>query len=157
MEKIVINWENMDEYTMIPKEYRFVDKIEVQPWMLAKGQKFISSQGEFFKADIKKNPVIHHAFLMEAVMQTGTFIITTMPEIGNRLLIFSSCESAEILGNVCLGDILDIEVSLLSYRHGIIKMQGWGGVNGLPVIYMKFTLVLQEGIVKGPISINPCE
>lgn len=72
-------------------------------------------------------PFLHRAFAMEVVMQTGTFILATMPEIGNKLLIFNSCKSVEIGGYACLGDILDTEVFLLSYQHGIAKIRGQVG------------------------------
>lgn len=152
MKKIIINYKNMNNYTVIPTEYRFVDKVEVLPGVEAKGEKLVSFQEHHFKEQAEMRPFMHRAFVMEAVMQTGTFILTTMPEIGNKLLIFNSCESAEMMGHVYLGDVLDTEVSLLSYRHGIAKMRGYGGVNGHPVISMEYTLVLQEGMVK--MSVN---
>ncbi len=148
MKKIIINYKNMNNYTVIPTEYRFVDKVEVLPGVEAKGEKLVSFQEHHFKEQAEMRPFMHRAFAMEAVMQTGTFILTTMPEIGNKLLLFNSCKSVEMRGYAYLGDILDTEVSLVSYRHGIAKMRGHGGVNGRLVISMEFTLVLQEGMIK---------
>ena len=49
MESIRITWENMDRYSAVPIEYRFVDWAEVIPGKEARGYKAVSSQDWFFK------------------------------------------------------------------------------------------------------------
>ncbi len=141
MKHIKIDWEDMDKYIADPLEYRFVDCVEVEgeeAW----GKKLASSQDWYFKMHFPNNPVMPGVFLMEALMQTGVFIITTRDEIKEKLMMFHACKSMRMFGSVRPGDVLNTHVVLKSYRNGIACYSGEASVDGTKVCAMEFTLVV---------------
>lgn len=148
MNKIAIDWKHIDEYIADPIEYRFIDKVEVIPGSEAWGVKLASSLDWYFKAHFPNDPAMPEGFIMETIMQTGVFIITTLPETDNKLMMFQSCESMKIYGLVRPGDIIDTHVSLKSYRHGIAKYFGEARVGEHQVCSMEFTLISKNEILK---------
>lgn len=154
MEKISLDWSNMDQYSDIPIGYRFVDWAEVIPGVEAWGRKAVSSLDWYFKIHFPGNPIMPGVFLMELMQQTGMLIVTTMPETRTNLLLFHACDSMRMYGSARPGDLLSAHVVLESFRHGVAKFSG-EVVACAPkekadtlVCKMEFTLVSPDCILK---------
>lgn len=152
MEKILLDWSNMDQYSAVPIGYRFVDRAEVIPGVEAWGRKAVSTLDWYFKIHFPGNPIMPGVFLMELMQQTGMLIVTTMPEVSANILLFHACESMRMYGSARPGDLLSAHVVLESFRHGVAKFSGevitcasGEGVDTL-VCKMRFSLILQEEI-----------
>lgn len=152
MEKLVVDWKNMDKYTAVPMAYRFVDEVVVTPGEEAIGTKLVSSQDWYFKIHFPGNPIMPGVFLMEAMQQTGSFIITTMEDICSCEMLFQSCKAMRIYKAVRPGDILRTAVKLNSYRHGVAVFSGEAKIHceeeDILACTMEFTLVLQKELLR---------
>lgn len=154
MEKIVVNWENMEQYSDIPIGFRFVDQAEIVPGKEGWSKKTVSSLDWYFKVHFPGDPVMPGVFLMEVMQQTGMLIVTTMPESKTKLLLLHSCESMRIYRSARPGDVLSAHVILESYRYGVAKCSGSVTVydnlekDEKVVCEMKFILVAPGSIVK---------
>lgn len=80
-------------------------------------------------------------FIMEVMMQTGVFILTTRDEMTEKLMMFYACKSMRIFKAVRPGDVVKSHVVLKSYRQGIASYSGVATVDGEKVCEMEFTLV----------------
>ena len=140
-EKVFLNYENIFEYTRNVMEYLMVDKVEVIPGESAEGEKLASTQDWYFKIHFPGNPVMPGVFIMEAIMQTGGFIINTMEGKKELPLLFDNCKSVKISRSVRPGDILKTHVKLLSYRRGIAKFEGEATANNAVICKMEFSLI----------------
>lgn len=152
-DSIAIECLDMGKYLADPPEYRFVDRVEVVPGKEARGEKMVSSQEWYLGMHYKDNPVMPEGFLMEAVMQTGVFIITSMPQVQDKLMMFHSCDSMEIYDIVRPGCWINTYVKLKSYRHGVARYHGEAALgrlqNGLGgvIMQMDFTLISPASLV----------
>lgn len=152
MEKILIDWEQTDDYINIPLEYRFVDKVEVVPGKEAWGMKAVSSQDWYFRIHFPNNPVMPGVLLMETMQQTGLFILKTLPETEEGRFLFQGCENMRMYSSVRPGEIIRTYVILKSYHDGIADFHGevklCGEQNERLACSMEFTLVSQNKLLK---------
>lgn len=85
--------------------------------------------------------------IIESIMQTGTFIVSSMPNKKGILLLLDSNEKTKFYREVRLGDILNTSVELISYKRGIIKFVGEAYVDEKLVCKMAFTLVSPDELI----------
>lgn len=149
--KIELDYRNILEYTKDVQEYLFVDKVTVEG-NKAVGRKVVSSQDWYFCIHFPGNPIMPGIFIMESIMQTGTFIVTTMPGKKEISLLFDSNESTKFYKGVRPGDTLKTSVEMLSYKRGIVKFVGEGYIEEELVCKMKFTLVVPEELIKSSLN-----
>lgn len=145
--KIELDYRNILEYTKDVQEYLFVDQVTVEG-SKAIGKKLVSSQDWYFCIHFPGNPIMPGVFIMESIMQTGTFIVSTMPGKKDISLLFDSSEKTKFYRGVRPGDILDTSAELLSYKRGIIKFVGEAYVDEELVCKMSFTLVSPDELIK---------
>ena len=88
------------------------------------------------------------SLMMEAVMQTGVFTVTTTTSIEDGLMMFQSCKLLEVYAAVRPGEILQTQVHLTSYRHGVANLVGQAWNGSTCVCAMTFALVAPKEIEK---------
>lgn len=153
MEHLGITWENMEDYSSVSIEYRFIDCAEVIPGSEAWGRKAVSSQDWFFKIHFPGNPIMPGVLVMETLQQTGLLIITSLPDVDERIMLFSSCENMRMYHSVRPGDMLKTHVILDSFKrgiarfHGDVKLERFGEEKELLACSMKFTMLLKGQMI----------
>ena len=149
MDKVLLDWKGISEHIRDTIEYTFIDKAEVLPGIECRAIKLASTQDWYFKIHFEDNPIMPGVFVMEMIQQTGGLIINTMPGNKDAKLLFNGCESMRLYRGVRPGDIVQSEVRMISFRHGVAKFEGRADVDGQLVCKMGFTLVV-EGEIKTP-------
>lgn len=145
-EKIFIDYTNIDNYTRDPAEYRFVDKAEVIPGQSAIGTKLCSGQDWYFKIHFPNDPIMPGVFVMEGIMTTGSFALTTLWG-GETRILFNGAKSVKFHSGVRPGDVLLLEAAIKSIHYGVIEFTGKASVEGRLVCTLEFTLVAPDKMI----------
>ncbi len=130
MDGFQLDGEQLKKYEQIRAPLLMVDYItEVIPGKGAKGYKEFLKDEWFFPIHFPGEPNVPGALLLEALAQTLTIAITTLPGLEGKTTRFISFDmhcKREVLPE----ERLDIETEVLSWRRGICKGHGVGMVNG---------------------------
>ena len=130
MDGFSLNLEELKKYEQIREPLLMVDYItEVRPGKSAKGYKIFSENEWFFPIHFPGEPNVPGAMLLEALAQTLTIAITTLPDLMGKTTRFVSFDM-KCKREVLPGERLDIETEVLSWRRGICNGHGIGTVNG---------------------------
>ncbi len=130
MDGFSLNGEELKKYEQIREPLLMVDYItEVIPGKSAKGYKNFDENEWFFPIHFPGEPNVPGAMLLEALAQTLTIAITTLPDLMGETTRFISFDM-KCKREVLPGERLDMETEVLSWRFGICKGHGIGLVNG---------------------------
>lgn len=132
MEKLTnLNVEDIKK--IIPHRYPFllVDKIEeVELGKRAVGYKNVTANEEFFQGHFPDYPVMPGVLMVEAMAQVGAVSLLAMEENKDKLAFFAGIEKVRFKKQVIPGDVLKIEVEIITLRGPIGKGKGMITVNG---------------------------
>ncbi len=118
---------------IIPHRYPFllIDKIEtVEPGKSAVGYKNVTGNEEFFNGHFPDYPVMPGVLIIEALAQVGAVAILSKEENKNKLAFFAGLDKVRFKRQVKPGDVLKLEVEILSQRGPIGRGNGTVTVDG---------------------------
>jgi len=114
---------NAEIQKIIPHRYPFllVGKIiEIEPGKRAVGIKNVTANEPFFQGHFPGNPIMPGVLIVEALAQTAG-IAAIANENTSKLGVFASINDMKFKKQVVPGDVLRMEVEILSAKLGIIK------------------------------------
>lgn len=134
---LVMNIQQIME--ILPHRYPFllVDRIEeVEAGVKANGYKNVTINEPFFQGHFPGHPIMPGVLIIEAMAQVGGAYVTVIDEIkDDRVTYFVGIDNARFRKPVVPGDVLRMEMELVSRRRGIYQFLGKA--------YVKETLVAE--------------
>jgi 3-hydroxyacyl-[acyl-carrier-protein] dehydratase len=115
---------NVEIQKIIPHRYPFllVDKVlELEPGKRAVAIKNVSVNEPFFQGHFPGFPIMPGVLIVEALAQTAGIAANADTEGGAKLGVFASIDEMKFKRQVVPGDVLRMEVEILSSKMGIIK------------------------------------
>jgi len=123
--------------------FLFVDRItafEVDKRIV--GIKNVSLNERYLSYSTSGSPVLPPTILTEVVAQVGAILILAKPENRQRLPFFAGIERVRYRRPVYVGDVLEIEATVLRLRSKMGRLKGIGRVDGQIVIEGTMTFAL---------------
>ena len=112
----------------LPHRYPFllVDRIEeVEEGVKVNGFKNVTVNEPFFQGHFPDHPIMPGVMIVEAMAQVGGAYVTVLDEIGDdKVTYFVGIDKARFRKPVLPGDVLRLELELLSRRRGIYQFKG---------------------------------
>jgi len=112
---------------ILPHRYPFllVDRIiEIEKGKKAVGLKNVTANEYFFQGHFPGNPVMPGVLIVEAIAQVGAVALLSMDEYKGKTPFFAGIDEVRFKKVVRPGDVLKMEVELLSIKGGIGKAKG---------------------------------
>lgn len=113
---------------ILPHRYPFllVDRIEeVEEGKRVNGYKNVTINEPFFQGHFPGHPIMPGVLILEAMAQVGGAYVTVVDQIEkDRVTYFVGIDKARFRKPVMPGDVLRMELDLLSRRRGIYQFQG---------------------------------
>ncbi|MCD6187643.1 MAG: 3-hydroxyacyl-ACP dehydratase FabZ [Desulfuromusa sp.] len=113
---------------VLPHRYPFllIDRLEeVEEGVKVFGYKNVTINEPFFQGHFPDHPIMPGVLIIEAMAQVGGAYASTIDGIGDdRVTYFASIDKARFRKPVLPGDVLRLELELLSKRRGIYQFDG---------------------------------
>lgn len=113
---------------VLPHRYPFllVDRIEeVEEGVKVNGYKNVTINEPFFQGHFPDHPIMPGVLIVEAMAQVGGAYVTVVDEIPeDRVTYFVGIDKARFRKPVLPGDVLRMELELISRRRGIYQFVG---------------------------------
>jgi 3-hydroxyacyl-[acyl-carrier-protein] dehydratase len=113
---------------ILPHRYPFllVDRIEeVEEGKRVNGYKNVTINEPFFQGHFPEHPIMPGVFILEAMAQVGGAYVSVLDDIGDdKVTYFAGIDKARFRKPVLPGDVLRMEIELVSKRRGIYMFSG---------------------------------
>jgi UDP-3-O-[3-hydroxymyristoyl] N-acetylglucosamine deacetylase/3-hydroxyacyl-[acyl-carrier-protein] dehydratase len=133
---------------IMPHRYPFllVDRIlELEEGKRVVGIKNVTVNEPFFPGHFPGRPVMPGVLIIEAMAQTGGFMILHSVENPEKILLFfAGIDKVRFKRPVTPGDQLRFELTMSSFKRGICKMQGRATVEGQLACEAELTAALVD-------------
>lgn len=121
----------------LPHRYPFllVDRIEeIEEGVKVNGFKNVSINEPFFQGHFPDHPIMPGVLIVEAMAQVGGAYVTVLDNIADdQVTYFVGIDKARFRKPVMPGDVLRMEIELISRRRGIYQFKGTGYVGDTKV------------------------
>jgi len=112
----------------LPHRYPFllVDRIEeVEEGVKVNGYKNVTVNEPFFQGHFPGHPIMPGVLIIEAMAQVGGAYVTVLDDIADdQVTYFVGIDKARFRKPVQPGDVLRMEIELVSRRRGIYQFKG---------------------------------
>ena len=143
MGKLRLDLNGLHEYQQNRYPYLLIDVAEeVIPGKSAKGYKNLSINDWWFDVHFPGDPSMPGALQIEAMVQLGALMVTTLPGNKGKVVYLTSANNLKLIKKILPGDRLEIKTELLKWRRGLGSCTGVGYVNGEQVCGVDFNIVM---------------
>jgi 3-hydroxyacyl-[acyl-carrier-protein] dehydratase len=116
--------------------FHLIDRIDsYEPKRSVRGRKLTSHSEEYWE-DSETGPIMPLPFLLESLCQAATWLIIASTDLRKRAALVSVA-SAEFLGDVHPGDVLEVEGTVESFGDEAAVISGHITVDGRLVLQAK--------------------
>ena len=143
MKKIKLDLKGIQKYQQNRYPYLLIEVAEeIIPGRSARGFKNLTMDDWWFEVHFPDDPNMPGALQMEAIVQLGALMVTTLPGNKGKVVYLTSANNFKLIKKILPGVRLDIETELLSWKRGMGKCSGAGYVNEEKVCSIDFNIVM---------------
>ena len=143
MGELRLDLNGLHEYQQNRYPYLLIDVAEeVIPGKSAKGFKNLTINDWWFEVHFPDDPSMPGALQIEAIVQLGALMVTTLPGNKGKVVYLTSANNLKFIKKIVPGDRLDIVTELMRWKRGLGNCTGAGYVSGEKVCSLDFNIVM---------------
>ena len=143
MGELRLDLNGLHEFQQNRYPYLLIDVAEeVIPGKSAKGFKNLTINDWWFEVHFPDDPSMPGALQIEAIVQLGALMVTTLPGNKGKVVYLTSANNLKLLKKIVPGDRLDIVTELMRWKRGLGNCTGAGYVSGEKVCSLDFNIVM---------------
>ena len=143
MKKIQLDLNGLHEFQQNRFPYLLIDFAEeIIPGKSARGYKDLSLKDWWFDVHFPGDPNMPGALQVEAMVQLGALMVTTLPGNKGKVVYLTSANNLKLKKKIIPGDRLNIYTELLSWSRGIGRATGKGYVKDDIACSIDFNIVM---------------
>ena len=143
MEKIELDMDGIKEFQQNRYPYLLIDYAnEIIPGKSAEGYKDLTMDDWWVKVHFPEDPNMPGALQMEAIVQLGALMVTTLPGNKGKIVYLTSANNLKFKKKVMPGDRLILKTKLLSWKRGVGNAFGCALIQGNLACSVEFVIVM---------------
>ena len=145
MGKLRLDINGLYEYQQNRYPYLLIDIAEeVIPGVSAKGYKNLTKDDWFFKCHFEGDPNMPGLLQIESLVQMAALSVVTLPNNKGKIVYLTSANNLKFKKKILIGDKLNIETKLTSWKRGVGECFGQGFVNSQLACQANFGIIVPD-------------
>jgi 3-hydroxyacyl-[acyl-carrier-protein] dehydratase len=118
-----------------------IDRIgSFEPGVRLRAVKTVALSEEYLSDHFPSFPVLPGVFMLEALTQAGAWLVRLSDDFEHSMVVLQEARNIKYADFVSPGSSLEIEVEVLSAEGPLVKMKGWGEIDGNLAVSGRLTL-----------------
>lgn len=145
MADVLMNREQIMEVIPHRDPFLLIDEVlEMEQGKRVVARKYMREDDYWFKGHFPEKPVTPGVLMVEMLAQAGAVCILSQPEFNGKIALFAGIDKVKFRRQVVPGDVLDLEVEIISQRGPIGVGKAVASVDGQKAVTCEIKFAVEK-------------
>lgn len=145
MADVLMNREQIMEVIPHRDPFLLIDEVlEMEEGKRVSARKYMREDDYWFKGHFPEKPVTPGVLMVEMLAQAGAVCILSQPEFKGKIALFAGIDKVKFRRQVVPGDVLDLEVEIISQRGPIGVGKAVASVDGQKAVTCEIKFAVEK-------------
>lgn len=145
MADVLMNREQIMEVIPHRDPFLLIDEVlELEDGKRVAARKYMKEDDYWFKGHFPEKPVTPGVLMVEMLAQAGAVCILSQPEFKGKIALFAGIDKVKFRRQVVPGDVLDLEVEIISQRGPIGVGKAVASVDGQKAVTCEIKFAVEK-------------
>ena len=145
MADVLMNREQIMEVIPHRDPFLLIDEVlEMEDGKSVKARKYMREDDYWFRGHFPEKPVTPGVLMVEMLAQAGAVCILSQPEFKGKIALFAGIDKVKFRRQVVPGDVLDLEVEIISQRGPIGIGKAVASVDGQKAVTCEIKFAVEK-------------
>ena len=145
MAEVLMNREQIMEVIPHRDPFLLIDEVlEMEDGKRVVARKYMKEDDYWIKGHFPEKPVTPGVLMVEMLAQAGAVCILSQPEFKGKIALFAGIDKVKFRKQVVPGDVLDLEVEIISQRGPIGVGKAIASVDGKKAVTCEIKFAVEK-------------
>ncbi|MBQ8513819.1 MAG: 3-hydroxyacyl-ACP dehydratase FabZ [Ruminococcus sp.] len=145
MAEVLMNRQQIMEIIPHRDPFLLIDEVlEMETGSRVVARKYMREDDYWFKGHFPEKPVTPGVLMVEMLAQAGAVCILSQPEFKGKIALFAGIDKVKFRRQVVPGDVLDLEVEIISQRGPIGIGKAVASVDGQKAVTCEIKFAVEK-------------